>query len=199
MLGNTVLGIPLDRGGWFLREHHIEVVTRVENIHALSSIIVWMDNNCGCANFKKVILHTIRVHIGPYHACQHKHFSHTAPCSLPVHTRVCNILLYRGCCNSGFNKPVINRSEVLNYTAAQFKVLVFRSCNYVAEGTKETVAISDNSTTKCWVSELNIWTTYITCMSTNKPQAQFLTHPTLPLFRHRVKPVAVIYILSING
>ena len=54
VLGNTVLGTPLDRGGWFLREHHIEVVTRVENIHALSSIIVWVDNNCGCANLLSV-------------------------------------------------------------------------------------------------------------------------------------------------
>ena len=45
VLGNTVLGTPLDRGGWFLRVHHIEVVTRVENIHALSSIIVSMDKN----------------------------------------------------------------------------------------------------------------------------------------------------------
>ena len=110
-------------------------------------------------------------------------------CSLLVHSGVCNILLYRGCCSGGFNEPVINRSQALNYTAAQFKVLVFISSNYVAEGMNETVSI-DYSITKYWVSELNIWTTFITCVSTNKPEAQFLTHPMLP---HRVKPEAVIY------
>ena len=147
------------------------MVTRVENIHALSSIIVWMDNNSGCANFEKVILHTIRVHIGPYHACQHKHFSHSAPCSLPVHARVYNILLYRGCCNGGFNEPVINRSEVLNYTAAQFKVLVFCSSDYVAEGTKETVAISDYSMTKCWVSELKPPSSHALAQTNRRPSS----------------------------
>ena len=191
-----MLGTPLDSGGWFLREDHVEVVTRVENVHALSSIILWIGcgiNISGTGNFVIIILNAIRVHIGPYHVCQHHHFNPSAPCSLPVHTGVCNVLLYREFMNGDYKEPVTTRSQALNYTAAQFEVLVFSSSNYVAEGTKETVSISNYSMTKCWVFKLNISITFITCVSTNKPQAQFLTHLTLPLFRHRVKLFLVDY------
>ena len=110
-----MLGTPLDRGGWFLRENHDEVVTRVENVHALSSIILWIGcgiNISGTGNFVIVILNAIRVHIGPYHVCQHHHFNPSAPCSLPVHAGVCNVLLYRGFMNVGYKEPVTNRSQL---------------------------------------------------------------------------------------
>ena len=45
-----VLGTPLDRGGWFLREHNIKVVTRVNKVNAVSCIILWVSfviNNSG--------------------------------------------------------------------------------------------------------------------------------------------------------
>ena len=91
-----VLGTPLDRGGWFLREHNIEVVTRVNKVNAVSCIILWVSfviNNSGTEISVISIVKIVRVHIDPYHVCKHKHFYYSAPCSLPVHAGVCNVLL----------------------------------------------------------------------------------------------------------